>query len=490
MKIKLITPARKKDWGGSFWELKHFARLSGLKAAGAPLSLPSLAALTPDEIEVSITDENIEPIDFEAKVDLVGISFLTSLAPRAYEIADIYRAGGTTVILGGIHASMLPDEAILHADSVVIGEAEEVWPKVIADFRADKLQRFYRAECYPDLESSPIPRWDLLKTNAYAYFMIQVGRGCPYDCDFCAVHVYNGHKYRHKSKARVVSELEALKDIDPKKPIFFADDNLLAKPDYMKELLAAIEPLNIRFWAQASINRLADQEMPEALYRAGCRMVFVGLESVTQKSLDGINKGRINDVTKYKEVINRIHSAGISVVGSFVLGLDSDDAEVFKETADFILDSNIAFPMVNILTPLPGTRLHSRLKDEQRILSREWQNYDCEHACIAPQKMSVAELLKGRNRLLRELNSYPALYGRLNKLWNKGTLVRNREKAMPLVTRGRIWFTLKSLANPDVRRTWFVLKSAWHPKVSSISSVALALGFHDYVYSLSDQVPV
>ncbi|MBE0447622.1 MAG: B12-binding domain-containing radical SAM protein [Actinobacteria bacterium] len=479
MKIKLISPARKSDWGSSFWDVETLVKVTGLKAAGAPLALLTLAALTPVDTDVVITDENLEPIDFEEEVDLVGISFFTSYAPRAYEIADIYRSKGVRVVLGGIHASMLPDEAIVHADSVVIGEAEETWPRLINDFKKGTLQKFYRAERFPSLKNSPIPRWDLLEANAYSYFTVQTGRGCPHGCDFCAVHAFNGRKYRYKSIDRVVKEIELLKSINPRKNILLADDNLLAKPSHAKELLKVLELLDITFTAQVSIDRLEDDEMLDMLCKAGCLTVFVGFESISQESLDTVNKSRVNNVTRYKKVVEKAHSVGIEVLGSFVLGFDADDNQIFEETANFIQDSGVAFAMINILTPLPGTRLYNQFVKERRILSDQWQNYDAEHVCMVPKNMSGEELLNGRTWLLKEISSYPALYKRLRNLSDKGVYSR----AMPS-TKERILIILKCLISADVKRFWFILKSFWRPKSVSIASALFAISVHDYAISL------
>lgn len=482
MKILLIAPARKPEWGESFWDLKAFAKLTGKKAGGALLALPTLAALTPVNIEVLIIDENIEDIDFSQKADLVGISFLTSLAPRAYEIADLFRSKGVKVVLGGIHASMLPEEAIQHADSVVIGEAEEVWPKLIADFETGSLAKFYRAECFPDLESSPIPRWDLLRIDCYCYFTIQVGRGCPNNCDFCSVHVFNGRRYRHKSIKRVKEELEFLKSLHPKKTVFFADDNLLAKPGYAKELMETIVPLDLRFWAQASLNNLDDEELLTKMYEAGCRVIFIGLESVSQDSLSTVHKSEINKVAKYEEIIDKIHSSGIGVFGSFVLGMETDDEQIFEKTADFIEAAGIPFAAINVLTPLVGTRLFDRYEKEGRILSKTWEDYTVERVCIRPNLISIDELARGRQQLLRELNSYKSLYARLRRSWKKGAFVRGNRSLLELFTKGRVLITMKNIANKSLKRTFFILRSLWNSDVTSITSVLLALNFHDYAY--------
>ena len=485
MHLKLIWPARKTEWGEDFWSLKTLAQLMGKKAAGAPLVLPTLAALTPPDIEVSIVDENVEPIDFDEKVDLVGISFYTSLAPRAYEIADEFRRRNITVILGGIHASMLPGEAIQHADAVVIGEAEDIWGKVIQDFREGKLKSFYYAKYFPDLRVPLIPRWDLLKSHNYYYFTVQTGRGCPYNCEFCSVRLFNGQQYRHKIIENVIREIEILKSIDDRKMIFFADDNLLAVSSYAKSLFEALIPFKIKWWCQASVNKLKNDDLLDLMYEAGCRMIFVGFESVSQKSLESMNKGNINKVEEYKEIVEKVYSHGIGIFGSFILGSDSDDESIFENTVEFITNASIPFSMINILTPSPGTKLYLKLKREGRLLHEEWEKYNGESVCFKPKLMSPCVLYEGRNWVMRQIYSYDALYKRLRKVWNKGVLVRDRYTPVNRFTKGRIYFTLKSLLNRDIERNRFILKSLWDPRGTSVGGILMALNFHDYAYNLS-----
>lgn len=485
MKLKLIAPARKLEWGDDFWNNKSLVEPAGKKATGPLLALPTLAALTPLDVEVTITDERVEPINFDEKVDLVGISFFTSLAPRAYEIADEFRAKGVPVVLGGIHASMLPEEAIQHADSVVIGEAEDIWSKLIDDLQKGKLQKFYQAPCFPDLKNSPIPRWDLLKTDAYNYFTVQTGRGCPYDCDFCSVKIFNGRKYRHKPISNIVREIKTLQKIDPRKGIFFADDNLLAVPSYAKALLEAITPLKIKaWWCQSSINRLKDDKLLDLIYKAGCRVVFIGFESVSPQSLKSMNKSKVNKVEEYKEVVEKVHSHGIAICGSFIFGNDTDDETVFEETGKFIDDTNIGFSLITLLTPLPGTKLFQKLREEGRIIHHNWEKYNLETVCFKPKFMSPQVLQNRRNQMMQQIYSYEALYKRLANLWKQRVFVR--EKSHKLFTKGRVLFTMKYFLNTDFKRLYFILKSLWNPAITSISSVIMALSFHDYAYTLRE----
>lgn len=482
MKIKLIAPARKPEWAESFWDLKTLCKLTGRKAGGAPLALPTLAALTPSDVEVVLTDENVEPINFDEKIDLAGITGMTCVIPRSYEIADEYRKRGVPVVMGGIHVSMLADEAIQHCDSVVIGEAEEIWGEVIRDAQKKNLQRFYRTPRFPDLTNTPMPRWDLLKNDKYCYFTIQTGRGCPYDCEFCSVKEFNGREYRHKKIEKVIEEVQVLQRIDSKKLMFFTDDNLLAVPKYTEELMNELIPLKIKsWWCQSSVNRLKDDKLLNLMYKAGCRVVFVGFESVSQKSLDAMNKSQVNNVAEYKETVNRVHSHRIAVFGSFVLGGDDDDESIFEETANFIKETNIAFSMINIITPLPGSRLNKRLEEEGRILHKNWERYALESTSFIPRLMSDKTLTKNFKCLLYKVYSYKNLSKRLYYLWNHEIYVR--ENCGTLLTKGRLFFSLRAVLNININRIKFILNSLWHPAVTSISSIVTALAFHDYAYS-------
>ncbi|MDD4899780.1 MAG: radical SAM protein [Candidatus Omnitrophica bacterium] len=485
MKIKLIAPARKPEWGESFWDLKTLCKLSGRKAGGAPLVLPTLAALTPPDVEVILTDENVESIDFEEKVDLVGITGMTCLIPRSYEIADEYKKRGVPVVMGGIHASMLPEEALQHCDSVVIGEAEEIWGQVVRDAAKKNLKKLYRAPRFPDLANSPIPRWDLLKNDKYCYFTIQTSRGCPFDCDFCSVKVFNGGGYRHKNIGQVIKEIKILQKIEPKKLIFFTDDNLLAVPQYAKELMKEMVSLNIKtWWCQSSMNKLKDDEILDFMYKAGCRVVFVGFESISQKSIEKMNKNFVNKVSEYKDIIGRIHSHKISVFGSFILGSDTDDEHIFEDTAKFIDEAQVAFSMINIITPFVGSRLFEKLNAEKRIFSVDWSRYNGEFVCFKPKNFEGRDLKIKRDELCKEIYSLSQLYSRLNSLWGKAVLTRNTIKKTNLIKLALFLKTLFSLSNNQERA--FLTKCMFNKNNPSITnSVFIALSF--YNYSLASQ---
>lgn len=486
MKIKIIAPARKPEWGESFWDLKTLCKLTGRKVGGAPLALPTLAALTPSDVEVVLTDENVESINFDEKVDLVGITGMTCVIPRSYEIADEFRKRGVPVVMGGIHVSMLSEEAIQHCDSVVIGEAEEIWEQVLRDAQKNDLQKFYKAPQFPDLSKSPIPRWDLLKYRNYPIFPVQIGRGCPYDCEFCSVQTFNGRHYRRKNLDIVLHEIDVLRKLERKKPVFFVDDNILSDVGYAKALFHSLIPLGIRWWCQASVSGMNDDDTLGLMYKAGCREIFTGFESVYQKSLDSMHKSPVNKTANYSEIIKKIHEHKMAVFGSFILGSDDDDEQVFEATAKFIDETDMGFAMINILTPPPGTALYKRLEKEGRLTSNAWEEFNAEYVCFEPKLMSQKKLQEKRINLLRTIFSYKNLYKRLHNLWGKNVHVR-QGRGKGIFTMSRIYVALKELPrNPfDFNKTIFIVRSLFKPKPISLFSIIMALNFHDYAKKLS-----
>ncbi|MFA5118141.1 MAG: radical SAM protein [Candidatus Omnitrophota bacterium] len=483
MKIKLIAPKRLETWDENFWDLRTLSQLTRKYAGGAPLALPSLAALTPNDVEVILTDENVEPVDFDEKVDLVGITGMTCVIPRAYAIADEFRKRRVPVIMGGIHASMVPQEAAQHCDSVVIGEAEDIWKQVIEDAQKGTLQKTYRAPGFPDLTQAPVPRWDLLKNERYCYFTVQTGRGCPFDCEFCSVQKFNGRNYRSRDIDLVLKEISLLKSFDEKRSFFFVDDNLLARKDYAKDLFTRLIEYRIKWWCQASVDSLKDDETLTLMFKSGCREIFVGFESVQQNSLRAMHKTHMNKADEYKDIIAKAHAHGLSIFGSFILGSDSDNSAIFQETRDFIKETNMAFAMINVLTPPPGTALYSRLENEQRLLPCPWNQYDGEHVTFTPHILSLQELREKRIELIKDLYAYKNLYSRLSHLWSKGVFLRERGRK-GLFSKGRILFSLLMIFRASWSQTVFTWKCLWRKNATSVITVLLAISFHDYAQRL------
>ncbi len=374
------------------------------------LSLTTVAALFPSDTDIKIINDSLDEIDFDEKVDMVGITTITSTAPRAYEIADEFRKRKVPVIMGGIHPSVLPNEASLHADAVVIGEAEGVMDRLLEDFRSGNLQKFYSSTERPDLSKLPLPRKDLLYGNKFyrEMDMVQTTRGCPFNCDFCSVSDFFGRTYRTRPVQDIVREVELLKN---RAIIFFVDDNIAGRPDHARELFKALIPLKARWFSQASIIIARDKELLKLAAKSGCKALFIGFESISEQSLKQVGKS-INRITEYEEGIKRIHDSGISIIGAFIFGFDSDGIDVFDRTIDFIERNKIELASFSILTPLPGTRLYKQFDQQGRIFERDWAKYTCGEVVFKPKLLSVDQLQEGYYHARRRISSYNSIFRR------------------------------------------------------------------------------
>ncbi len=406
LRIKLVSPGRHRKRPGIIGRAFHVP----------PLSLGILASLTPPDVEVELVDENLREIDYDDVTDLVAITCLTAVAPRVYEISKNFRERGAKVVLGGMHPSAVPLEAQQHADSVVVGEAEGVWPRVIEDFKANTLQRFYKGKP-PEPEQIATPSRRIF--DRQGYFLkgtVQTSRGCPYGCDFCSVQRFFGNKFRFRSVSSVVDEIRSL----AVKFIAFVDDNIAGSRAYARELFTALAPLKVKWICQAPINVARDPELLKLMYKSGCRGVFIGFESIAPESLKEVGKS-VNVVGKFKEYIGRIHDAGINVEGAFIFGFDHDKRDVFKRTLDFIADAKIDFAQFAILTPFPGTNLAARLRKQNRITTYDWNKYDIAHAVYRPANMTARELEEGRMWIEQEFYS---LSNTMKRMFSLGKRVR------------------------------------------------------------------
>ncbi len=373
------------------------------------LTLPLIAALTPGEHEVIIVDENVEPIDFDRGADLVGITCLTPTAPRAYQIADQFRLRGAKVVLGGVHPSLMPDEAAAHADAVVIGEAEETWPQLLADFEDGGLKPRYSADVKPDLSGLPIPRRDLVKAKAYLNIpKVETSRGCPFRCSFCSTTVFYGPRMRFRPVEDVVNEVKAARH----RFVFFTDNNITANKKYAKRLFEALTPLGIYWLSQGSIDMADDDELMELAERSGCAGMLVGFESLSEENIASMGKNASNRVAEYEEKIRKFHAHRIGLIGCFVFGFDGDDKSVFAKAVNFIKNNNIDCPQLTVLTPYPGTVLRTQLEAEGRILHSRWEKYDVGNVVFQPRQMTAAELQAGYNWACEQLYSTRAILKR------------------------------------------------------------------------------
>jgi radical SAM superfamily enzyme YgiQ (UPF0313 family) len=443
MKVTVISPKRERFDPNrmEFWEFGFMTKAAGSgsrKFSGTPLALPIIASLLPDDFEVTLIDENVEDIDWNIDPDFVVLTFFTTAATRGYYIADQFRQANAKVIIGGCHASMLPDEAIAHADAVAIGEAEALMPRIAADMRKGKLKRFYRIKESerPNLNNIPIPRWDRLKLHRYFNPTIQTMRGCPYNCEFCTVRVHWGSKYRYKPIEKVVQEVEFLKENFGRNTFFMVvDDDIAANKKRSKELFKALIPLNVQWMSQGSLAMARDEEFLELMTISGGTRIIIGFETLSEANLKNIGKNPANKLSEYTENIRKIQSYGIGVIGAFVFGFDDDDVTCFENTANFIIENHIALPQLFTLTPFPGTALAYRLEKEGRILTKDWKLYTGSTALFLPTKMSTKELEEGYYYIIQKVYSYHAIWTRLTKLWflfdkyapkDKGALLKEK----------------------------------------------------------------
>jgi radical SAM superfamily enzyme YgiQ (UPF0313 family) len=386
-----------------------------------PLGLGYIASLTPSDWQIKILDENFDDFIFE-EADLVGITAFTSNINRAYEIASIYKKKNIKVVLGGIHASMLPDEALRFADAVVIGEAENIWKKVIQDFENNSLSQKYNGGTVDLTKSNITPRRDLFNAN-YLWQTIQTSRGCPLNCNFCSVSKYLGKQYRQRNTDDILQEIKEIKG----DYIFFLDDNLIGygKECYQhaKELFRGMIKLglNKKWWMQTSINATDDEEVIKLAAQAGCMFAFIGFESIEVDSLSNFKKG-VNikvGTENYKNVVDVFHKHGIGVLGAFIIGSDYETPEYYKILTEFLIKSDIDIFQITFLTPLPGTNFIEKLKKENRLLftnyPSDWDKYRFSYI-VHQLKGSTPELIyTASNYIKKRIYSFPTYQLRLLK---------------------------------------------------------------------------
>ncbi len=364
-----------------------------------PLSLAIIAALTPENWDIEILDENFDEFKYKP-ADLVGITAYSSSVFRAYQINEVYQQKGIPVVFGGIHASMMPDEVLERANSVVIGEAEGIWKKVIEDFEAGKLQQRYNGPVVKDMGDIPIPRHDLIH-EGYYYSAVQTTRGCPFTCNFCSVHRFLGTKHRMRPVENILAELETIK----RKTVFFVDDNITgystASRKHAVDLFKGMieRKLNLRWFSQAALNFADDPEVLKYAGKSGCKVILIGVESEGDEQLKETRK-TLNlrfGVSNHKKRFRKINRAGISVLGTFIFGLDNDNVESLKKRATYINRSGVDSVQTSILTPFPGTELYEDMKGTDRIrfkdYPKDWERYNFFDLSIYPKNMSPDELL-------------------------------------------------------------------------------------------------
>jgi len=382
------------------------------------LGLLRIAALTPSDWQVSIIDEQVESLDLAEGADLVGITAMTTTVQRGYELAAHFRRRGAKVVMGGMHVSCLPDEALAHCDCVVVGEAEGLWPAVIRDFERNQLRAVYRHEHgLPALAGMPPPPWEMLRPKNYlSVHLTETTRGCPIDCEFCAVTSAFGGKYRTRPQDEVLAELSRFRPFEGwftlRNCVFFVDDNIISDRAYAREFLPRLAEMNLDWVGQASMNIANDPEILTLCQKSGCAGMFLGFESLSPAAVASAGK-RVNHPHEYLEVIRKLHDHGIGIDGSFVFGFDTDDHGVFERTVEFVIKARIEVVYFSILTPYPGTRLHRRLAAEGRLLTRDWSKYDANHVVFRPKTLTPEELVAGYHQALKEVYAIPSIFRRL-----------------------------------------------------------------------------
>jgi radical SAM superfamily enzyme YgiQ (UPF0313 family) len=375
-----------------------------------PLNLAMIARHTPEDYDVRIVDEAVETLEPDTPADLVGITCMTPLAPRAYAIAQKFRERGIPVVMGGIHVSYVTDEALRYADAVVVGEGEGVWPQVLEDFERGALQKVYRVCAPPDIENLPAPRRDLLR-GKYFVETVQTGRGCPINCNFCSVTAFNGPRYRLRNIDTVIEEIHAMKS----KRIFIVDDNIIGSGrKYIrraKELFDRMQECGKEWGGQSCLNIVEHDDLLASAQRGGCKALLIGFESLDSDTLGAMHKPvnlRAN-TRNFRDAIRKIHDHGIAIVGCFIFGADTQQRDAFRRTIDFVLENEIDAVQMTLETPLPGTAFYRQMAEEKRLLltnyPEDWKHYTIFQPVFEMKSMTAREAYEGLLNAYGELSS-------------------------------------------------------------------------------------
>jgi len=463
MRFLLINPALPESFWSFRWALTSV--LGGKRSLNPPLGLATLAALCPPDWEVTIVDENVEPLPLQPQADLIGIGGMGVQAPRQKQLLRYYREAGYRTVAGGSYASLCPEEYAGLADHVVAGEAEYIWPRFCADLARGEAEALYRETGNVALEDSPVPRFDLLKLEAYSTASLQLSRGCPFNCDFCDIIVMFGRKPRYKAPAQIERELDSLRRLGARK-VFFVDDNFIGNKTKAVETLRMLADYQdrhgrrLRFGTEASLNLSKDPALLAQFRAAGFEWAFLGLETPDPQTLREAGKPQ-NTAGDMLAAVRRIHAAGIDILGGFIVGFDRDTPAVFEQQRRFILSSGIMVAMIGLLTALPKTPLYARLKREGRLVEDAAHSDNTRaRTNIVPLSMSLTQLTAGYQRLYAELLGDGGIAERIrNKLAHFGRpaqLARERPREAALI----LWRLLaRGIARGGPARIWHFLRS-------------------------------
>jgi len=389
------------------WEFEARMRLWSCPS----LSLLTVAGMMPEGSDIEYIDLNYtsEP---DISADWVFFSPSTAQANRAYQLADMLRKNGIKIAMGGPHVTILPNEASQHSDVVFIGESEKTFLAFLKDLEKQKTKRIYKASNFTDITMSPTPLYHLARQHPYKSIPIQTSRGCPHQCSFCISSKIYGNKIRCKTGIQLENELFTVKEIFGKSYVFFTDDNFFINKQRNDNLISIIKNSKVNWYAFSDAKIAEDGKLLSEIANAGCTQLLIGFESLCSENLQGLNKSswKMKKLQSYKEIINRIQSLGIGVVGSFIVGMENDTVDVFDNLYAFIEETSLYATNITVLTPFPGTKIYEKLKYERRLISKDWTAYNGFELTFKPNHMTIEEFEKGYTGLNTQLNSTERMY--------------------------------------------------------------------------------